>query len=280
MEDSVRNWVLALFGMLSAQLWAELPMEVGGRSGYLSNVREERYVKEIEIVIISAPPPPANSQSIPLVDAKLSREFETRYEREFGRTDAERNVSMSNRFTFYDYPSGAQEDIISHEERKRQFAEYMLKRLAEHHVDQYFKSHRELRPIYELKDKIANVDVEVKKGYKLKLNYSYSGNYLDVKLDNPYKVATKITYQMKSGVGPSSIEKTIYSAVYPIDPLSSIGAFYEVDQDQGISLIGSRKLTSSLATTLTLTQNSLVNSDVQTQSQRHNLVLLGFTWTE
>ena len=244
-------------------------------------MREERHWKEIEMVIISPPPADiSSSSSRPLVDAKLSREFETRYEREFGRTEAERNINMSNRFSFFEYPGGKQEDILSHEERKRKFAEFMFRRWAEPHVDKYFKSNRDFVPIHELKDRIANVDVEVKKGYKVKLNYSYSGNYLDVKLDNPYKIATKITYQMKNGVGPSSVEKTIYSASYPIDPLNTIGAFYEVERDSGLSLVGSRKLTSTLSTTVSASQNVVVDPDVENATQRHNLVLLGFTWTE
>ncbi len=154
-----------------ANVGAEPSQASGYRPGYLLEVEPQRQTVESEIVFV--PPPEIPNTFImgrPLVNSKLEKEFQSQYELKFGRTEAERNMMSAGRYAFYEYPDGKPETFQNHRSRERKFGEYMFRRLTEYHVDQYFKSNREMRPIYELKDKIANVNIEVRKSYKLKLN--------------------------------------------------------------------------------------------------------------
>lgn len=272
--------ILCLF-TLSAN--AEVAANIAGaRAGYLASIAQEREQRDVEMVLV--PAPVKNEQDTvlgrPLVDSKLTKEFQAQYELKFGNTDAERIYNNSNRFAFFEYPGGKQENLEIHERRQQQFGNYMFRRLTEHHVDQYAKSNPDIRPVYELKDKISNVNVTVRPGYKLKLNYSYSGNYLDVRLQNPYDIATKITYQFGSGVGPSNIERTIYSASYPLTKVTTISAFQEVDVKSSTSLVAAQRLNKTLSATFTASRGVPVDRDIWQTSPRQNLVLLGFSWTE
>lgn len=254
----------------------------GHRPGYLESVEDERYQRDYELGFFARPEPISSTGifSGPFVDAKLSREFTEKYEQKFGRSEAERTYNAINRFTFYGYPSGSAETIEKHSQRQKEFGEYMVRRLVEEHVDRFAKSNPEVRPIYELKDRIANVDLQVRKGYKVKLHYSYSGNHLDVKLDNPTQMKAVVKLQMdQSAIGPSKIEDTILQLSYPFTNAIKVSAFYEIE-DQATTLVGEKKLTSSLSTTLTAAQNVLVDHDGDDRARRHDLVLLGLSWTE
>lgn len=272
-------WFIILPVILSP--WAVAEPVVGGRPGYLSSVKDERYARETEMVLFS-PPPVSHGiwAGRPLVNDKLTREFQTQYELKFGHTEAERNLSTSNRFAFYEYPGGQMETIEAHTARQRQFGEYMFRRLVEYHLDEYAKSNPEVRPIYELKDRISNVNVQVKKGYRLRLRYSYSGNYVDARLENPYDVATKLTFQMKEGMGPSEVQRTILSLRYGFSKRLSGEAVNEFDKALGSSLIGGYQWTKSFATTLTGSNHVLVDRDNPENSPRQNLILVGMSWTE
>ena len=274
--------LLFLLSFLTISAQAEVAPIAGARPGYLASVAKEREQRDVEMVLISAPPATEEGTLFgrPLVDPKLTREFQTQYEIKFGRTEAERNYNNSNRFAFFEYPGGKQEDLMAHEEQQQQFANYMIRRLTEHHADQYAKSNPDIRPVYELKDRISNINVQVRQGYKLRFKYSYSGNYLDVRLENPYDIATKVSFQMSSGFGPSNVERTIYSASYPVSKITTISAFQEVDVRTSTSFVGSRKLNKTLAATVTAAYAVPVDRDVWQTTPRQDLFLLGLSWTE
>ena len=274
--------LLLTFCLFAASAQAEMVALLGGRPGYLDSVAKEREQRDVEMVLIAAPPSAGEAMVLgrPLVDPKLTREFQNQYDIKFGRTDVERNLSYSNRFTFYDYPGGKQETLEVHEQRQRDFANFMFRRLTEHHVDQWAKSNPDVRPVYELKDRISNVNVTVRQGYKLRFKYSYSGNYLDVKLENPYDIQTKVSFQMKSGFGPSNVERTIYSVTYPISKITSVSAFQEVDRKSSTSLVYSRRLNKTLSGNVSAARGVPIDRDIWETSPRQNLILLGLSWTE
>lgn len=274
-----RSWIFAI--ILCSPVFAE-PV-IGSRPGYLSSVENERKLKEEEIVLIPTPPPPSGGVLFgrPIFDARLTREFQAQYAVKFGVIEAERNLGSSNQFALFDYPGGKQETIEAHEKNQRKFGEFMFRRLLEHHVDQYAKSNPDIRPIYELKDRIANVNVQVRKDYKLKINYSYSGNYLDFNLENPYDVATKLHFEMGSGFGPSSVDRTILSLGHSLSKVTSVAAYQEFDRVSTAStLVGVRRLTKVLSSSISASINTLVDRDEPVTSQRHDIYLVGLTWTE
>jgi hypothetical protein len=260
---------------------AEVETVAGMRPGYLVSTEQEHNVRVSEMVYLPTPAPrPAVLMGRPLLNDKLKVEFREKYAAEFGRTEAERNYNGLNRYTFFDDPGGRQETAIAYNERQRKFGNYMLRRLVEHHVDEYAKNNSDIRPIYELKDRIANLDVKVRKDYKIKFHYNYSGNSLEAKLDNPYDIEAKLTLQMGQTVGPSKVESTTAMLSYPVSKKLTLAAFEEFDQQAATVLVASRALTKSLSSSVTLAANKLVDRDNGFNSQRHQLVLVGFSWTE
>jgi len=272
--------ILCVFSGFAAQgARASVPdLGPGARPGYVFNVDQERHERSIEMVIDS--PPEDRQKGKPLITTKMEKEFQDQYELRFGWSDAERNYNGTNRFAFYEYPSGQLDTIQIYQTRQRQFGEYMVRRLVEYHVDDYFKSNPEMRPIYELKDRIANVDVQVRKGYKVKLRYSYSGNYLDVLVDNPYNIESKVSLMMKpGGFGPGPIQDSVFKVAYPVDPRTSVATYYATHAGEA-KVVGTRRLSKSLSSSLTVTEHSLVDPDNPETSPRQNLVLVGLSWNE
>jgi hypothetical protein len=277
--------LLFLFALISGgSAFAELGPVVGAKPGYLSSVREERHWREVEMVLLPARGWNARDSALmgrSIFDTKLTKEFETQYELKFGRTEAERNLDNSSRYSMLETPGGEYESIDAYSDRQRKFGEYMVRRLTEHHVDQWAKSNPDVRPVYELKDRIQNVSVQMKKGYKLRLHYSLSGNYVDAKVENPYNIGSKVTFQMRDGgFGPSRVERTILGLEYPWSKTIKLSAFHELDTKASTSLVGAKRLNRTLSCTLTLSQNAPVDRDVWQTSPRHDLALVGLAWTE
>lgn len=275
-------YILAL--ILSSSAVAELGPVIGSKPGYLSSVKDERHWREVEMVLLPVPRASSSPSGImgrPIFDAKLTREFETQYELKFGRTEAEQNLDNSSRYSMLEIPGGEYESIDAYNDRQRKFGEYMARRLTEHHVDHWAKSNPDIRPVYVLKDRIQNVAVQMNKGYKLRLHYSLSGNYVDAKVENPYNIGSKMTLQMREGgFGPSRVERTIFAVEYPYSKIVKLSAFHEIDNQASTSLVGARKLSRALSCTLTLSQNAPVDRNEPLTSARHDLALIGLAWTE
>lgn len=270
----IMTLILLLFSAKMVQAEDRLVAGVVGEHwGYLTTVKGERHLRVVEMVLIDNP----TRQPVPLdaliFDPKLTREFKEQYEVRFGRTEVEQNLKAPNRYSTYEYATGVrvtpEEDVT----KKREYGEYMFRRLAEHHVDQYAKSSPNLRPMYELKERVSNVNLQVRKGYKVKLHYSFSGNYVDVNVDNPYEVSTKVTLQMdQDSFGPSTVNETILSLGYPVTTSVTVGSYYQINAGS-FSLAGYKQLQSNLSTSIT---GSTHLSDAEKESR----VIIGFTWSQ
>lgn len=236
---------------------------IGARAGYLDSVVEERDERTAEMIFVQKPPPPPGQK--PFVSDKLTREFQNQYEIKFGRTNEERNFLPSR---YEQYSSGGifysyQED----QRRKSAFGNYVIRRVVEYHADNYFKESPNLRPVYEAKDKYSKMDVKVKGGYKVKMNYNISGNYLDMNMENPYKVETKVRMQFG--------DQRIYSLGYNVTPTIKSGVEYK-DWDGILKWVTSKRLNAHLSASVTTSKDYFKRGEVQQQ----DLYLLGFTWNE
>ena len=264
---------LFLILMTPTGVWAgELAIEpVGGHEGYVSNVTEERKVRIVEMAFVEKPVTDDTSLSELIFDDKLTREFTRQYEARFGRTEAEINLNVFNHYTVYEDESNGR--VITVEEdvaKQRAFGEFMMRKLAEHHVDNYIKSSPTARPIYELKEKVSNIKVQVRKGYKVRFNYSYSGNYVTMRTDNPYDIENRLVLQMDpNSIGPSEIQDSYFSLGYPITTTVSLGT--QVRQQSGeFSIIGKKNLGHGMSASLT--------GSTYEKSLKNNLILVGFVW--
>ncbi|MCC7404268.1 MAG: hypothetical protein IT288_07715 [Bdellovibrionales bacterium] len=279
---SIRLLILAIIVLaqgFNAQGQERLVAKVVGEHwGYLPSLAEERNMDVVEMVLIDNPARESVPLNLIIFDSQLSREFRDRYQLKFGQTEAEQNLSAPNQFYTYEHAQGVrvtpQEDV----QRKRAYGEYMVRRLTEHHVDQYAQASPNLRPVYELKERVSNVNLEVRKGYKVRLHYSLSGNYIDVKMENPLDVATKVTLQMdESSFGPSSVNETILAIGYPLTQSVSVGTHYKINA-KAFSLAGYKSLRPNLSTSLTGSTAAVDPS--REDSPRDDRVIIGFTWSQ
>jgi hypothetical protein len=244
--------------------------------GYISDVEQERYSRNVEINLVPLPDEPEKGEPWQIFDDELTREFKTRYEERFGRSDAERNIISPSRYDEYEYRTGVGVSIEEDQRRKRVFGEFMMKRLTEHHLDQYAKSKPAFQSVYQLKEKISNATVEVQQGYKVRLRYSYSGNYLLFRVENPYDIRTAVTMEMDpSTFGPSEVQETILTVGYPITTTIDLDTQFRVNSGD-YSVIASKRLNATMATTLTAASYSAQID----RPEPEDLILLGFTWNQ
>jgi hypothetical protein len=247
----------------------------GAKPGYLFDVADEKNKRDLEMVMLE-PPPKEKPLGDVIFDQRLSKEFQTQYEYRFGRTAAIQVINSPGRFDEYTYFTGENIGIEEYRKYQRQFAEYMGRRLTEHHVDQWAKKDPDFRAVYEFKDKISNLNVEVKKGYKMRWRYAFSGNYMDFRLENPYDIDTKVTLQMNpAGFGPSKPEETQFELGYQLTKRVRTSALYR-QIDGFYQLVFTRQLTRSISTSLTAS----TDQSTAGPSVHQNLILLGLGWQD
>lgn len=179
--------------------------------GYLSDVQNEKKESFYEIFLFKQAPPVKSDLSHIIFNQQLSKEFRDKYREKFGQVDTESIVYQPTKFSVMDENRGAVLKIERDQESRRSFGEYMVKRLLEWHVDNYFKTDPTMRPVYELKEKLSNVEVQVNEETKVNIQYNFSDNSLDFNVINPY-AESKLTLVMDSksfGPGPIQDEKVI-----------------------------------------------------------------------
>lgn len=185
-------------------------------------------------------------------------------------------MNSPGRYDEYTYYNSSNVSVQDYRKYQRNFAEYMGRRLAEHHIDQWAKKDPDIRVVYEFKDKISNLNVQVRKGYKMRWRYSFSGNYMDFRLENPYDIDTKLTLQMnQAGFGPSSPDEIIYEMSYPVSKRLRVGGLYR-HEDGLYQVVASRQMTAHLATTVTAS----VDAHKVGPTVQQNLILFGLSWND
>lgn len=180
------------------------------KQGYLLDVKSEREQRFYEIYIFAAPPakPPLLSEVI--FNARLSKEFRDKYREKFGQIDTSTIIYQPTKFSALDENRGAVLKVETDNKARKEFGDFMVKRLIEFHVDNYFKTEPSMRPVYELKERLSHVQVEVTKQTKVNAQYSFSDNSLDLIVDGPLFETSKITLLMNPkqfGPGPILDEK-------------------------------------------------------------------------
>lgn len=173
------------------------------KNHYLSNLSHEKKSEFQEIYILITPPPFINWSHL-IVTPELDSEFKNEYRTRF-------NGHWTNQ-SFYnptDLFTANNPDVLSDAEEKREFAEYMLKRLTEWHVDNYVKSDPSMKVIYETKEKLQKIEVKVTQQTKVHLRYSLAGNTFDLLFENPYFKESRIVYKMDpKAFGPTPAQDT------------------------------------------------------------------------
>lgn len=236
----------------------------GSHPGYVVDVHREKYTIDTEVVLVDKPAEVTQKREI--FDDRLTKEFRQQFEYRFGKTELEQSLNSPGRYDEYHYYTGQTIGIQEYRAEQRRFGEYMGRRLVEHHVDQWAKSKPEFKQVYELKDKMTNLNLKVKKGYKVDVKYSLSGGHLDFILKNPYDWDSKV--RVEDGGG-----ETIVSVGGAINYRWGVYNLIRV-KDGIVQLIGTRKITNSLSLSLTGSKDSKEEG----QSVQQDLVLVGFSY--
>ncbi len=249
------------------------PQIFGAHHGYLFEVTEERNRRDIEMVMLQPPPEPKKQLKEVIFNEKLSREFQQQYEYRFGQSQAEQVFNTVARSDEYTYYTGRNVTVQEYQKYQREFAEYMGRRLTEYHVDNWVKNDPDLRPVYEFKDRVSNLDVQMRKGYKLKWKYNFAGPNMDIRLENPYDVTCKVRVEMNGII--SSPEELIYTLGYPVNKKVTVTAVHR-QMDGVYQLVGTRRISRNLSTSLTASTDTKERGPTVKQ----DLILIGFAWTE
>ncbi len=229
--------------------------------GYLSSVKNEIDDEGVEIAFIGKP----SATSIPLKEkifnSEISKEFKDRYEDKFGRTEPERVYNSPNKQTYYDDLYTLQGTPAQVADQKRDFGNYMMARLVEYHTDNYLKSDPAMRPVYEAKERLSQVKVEVDQ-VKFDAKYSLAANLIDLRARAPW-FDTKITL---------GTNEKLVSVTRTQSPSIGFEARY-LAIDQKIAGIVTKRLSKSLVTSFTASSCT----GESTSSVRETLYLSGLT---
>ncbi len=184
---------IAFFFLLQSSmlLATEYTRDYSPHSGYVSSVQDEKNDDGIEIPFISPPAITTVPIKEKIFNSEISRELQNRYEDKFGRTEAERVYNSPNKDSYYEdlyMLNGTRQQA---DDQKRAFGNYMMARLVEYHTDRYLKSDPTARPIYEAKERLSKVRVEVQE-VKIDAKYDLAGNTVDVMAKAPW-FNTKLT---------------------------------------------------------------------------------------
>lgn len=232
------------------------------RDGYILSLEEENEREYTEIILPIGPLPqlPYKTwfQRI-FDDDELAKEFADRYQRQFGRTEAEQAQSVANPFIKIDVVdiNGAvfRGTAIDYQNQRQLFAEYMIRRMFEHNLDKFVKSNPSLRTAYEIKERVSHAEVSVSPGYSLALNYSFSGNTLQIRPINPFFIF-EVLYQMNpSQLGPGDISETHWRVGRDFTKKFSVNVYYR-QYDAVVSMVLREQFSPIMAGTLTLNTNT------------------------
>ncbi len=266
----MRLWSLALIFLWSFSALAD-GAPFGAHYGYVTDVKEERNKRDIEMVMLERPKePPKHLQEV-IFNEKLSKEFQQQYAYKFGQSQAEQTLNTVGRQDGYTYFTGRNVTLTQYRKDQQDFAEYMTRRLIEYHVDNWVKNDPEMRPVYELKDRVSNVNVQLKNGYKFEWKYNFAGPNMEAKVKNPYNVDVKVRMEMTGII--SSPKEMIYSLGYQFTPRVRADVL-ERQTDGSSQLVISRRMTSNISASVTALQD---RSDAGLSSKQE-IYLVGLSW--
>jgi len=251
----------------------EVRAPFGTHPGYLFNVIDEKSRRDIEMVMLERQKPPPRPIKEIIFNERLSKEFQTQYQYRFGQTTAEQVRNSPGRNGDYTYYNNQNVTVLEYQKYQRQFGEYMGRRLVEYHFDDWAKSDPAIRPIYELKDRVSNIDVKINKSYKLKWKYSFAGPYMEATLENPFDIEAKVQAQMTGVISAPS--ETIYSCGYPVTNRVRVSGQYRY-YDGVYQAVVARRMTKSVSMSL----SGSVDARKEGPAIQQNLFLVGLSWAD
>lgn len=223
------------------------------RQGYTQDVRAEREHEYYEIYLIPPYRETVADYRGSVFNHQLTTEFRARYVEKFGYIDLNSLNYSANRFSQMDENRGAVQSVETLSRERRAYGEYMMRRLGEWHLDNFVKSEPSVRPLYEAKERLSNVQVEVGKETRMKMAYSISDNSAELVLENPY-CDSKIRVEMDpKQFGPGPVNENRLYVGKSLNKKTYLQS-YLADKDGIGQLELQRTITPSLGTAFRISQ--------------------------
>jgi hypothetical protein len=203
---------------------------------YTQDIEKEKQSEFVEVVLLEPFVPPTQDFHSLIFNARLSQEFKQQYKEQFQTQWQNSEISLHDMFNAYNHR------VLNESWRRHLFAQYVIKRLGEYHFDEFIRSDPSMRPLYEAKEKLQNVELKVNQQTRFLVQYSLSGNFLDLKIDSPYFEESKITYRMNPNhFGPSTVLAREYRLTKAVTQKNKFQLLYEEQlQSWGFFLIQQR----------------------------------------
>ena len=160
---------------------------------------EENLFNDRSVIYFNEEPPIYNQ----IFDHKITLEMKSKFKETFGKTEAQFVLFHPQRYTKYFSQDGQFRTSWEVSELEKEFGIYMFRRLTEYHADNYLRGNEELKPVYEFKKKVSEVKVEIDESMGLDFNYSFPGNFIEMKFRNPYCDSKVIVEMDKKAIGPT-----------------------------------------------------------------------------
>ncbi|MEZ4872832.1 MAG: hypothetical protein R2827_11480 [Bdellovibrionales bacterium] len=272
----MKIWILMLLTFCVTAQWAQAQSyrSVGEHPGYVDNVNAEfdELVEEVHPIM----DPRANDPSFNefLFTGKLIKEFRNKYEDMFGRTDEEQIRMARNRFEDMEYGPNLRVTPEEDSLRRQNYGNFVLRRLTEHHLDQYARNNEDLKQVYEVKTRLSNLDVETEQGYSFNLNFRLSDNSVHMKFMNPLEIDTRVSlYMNPDALGPSSVVERQISFNYQLNQSTSLGTYYKTE-DGIVTLVAVKRIDKDLSASIT----GKTYVEPEGITARENSVIFGISW--
>jgi len=247
----------------------------GALPGYTDNVAEEVPLDPQEMYLMEKP----ISLRGPTLHRKifndtLTEEFQSRYRDEFGRTEQEENYYLINKQGYYQTPTGL--TTTQKDQQRRDFAQYMVKRLVEFHTENILKTEPQFRHVYEVKQAISNFKVAVTETTRLDMQYSFVGNFFTATVTNPISPVIIGINMDPASLTPTSPREI---DVHTYRPLTSslIGEIGFRIYDRALRLLLGKTLTPRMSVNVSQTVRVTEKRDIIDQN-RESLSLVGFSY--
>lgn len=219
---------------------------------------------------------------------EISQEFRNRYKEKFGQTRAEQALEHPEQYTYYEgnstgldgkNPQGSFRGLEEQKyEEEKNFGKFMVKRLAEYHVEGYLKSKPTIQKVYALKETVSKVDLKISKKVKVKFRYQLSGNYIRLRFDNPWIYNYVLLEMNPDDFGPSEVTDVVVAMQKNINSKTRIETFSRF-MSGTYSIVGRRSLSSNTSFSLTGRTNRIyADSNNLEDYEVDHLFLAGFNW--
>ncbi|GEM_PF-2677243 len=205
-------------GALSLKHSPRTPSSISSNtaSNYTQDIEQEKSQSYVEVYLQFNPLKELSLKDY-IFNKELSKEFILRYQDQF-KPQFEPLITNYN-----DISTAYNSSAILLTNQKKEFAEYMIKRLVEWHLDHYIQSDPAMKTIYEVKEKLQKIEVKVTKQTKLNMKYSLASNIFDFIVETPYLDEARLTLRMDpKSFGPNSLQSTTLFLTKKISKKNSV----------------------------------------------------------